>query len=149
MSGDQNAKQVYKIKRSGKYCETVKEFKYFGTTLTDQNPIYEEIKSKLKSWKFPVAAYITFLVFSVRSIFPSRKSFRRQFLRKMWPIQLAYRILFLNLSFEPYCLEWSRGYPQISQSNVRILPRTRPWVFHSFFFISLSTNWPKTRCFRI
>jgi hypothetical protein len=43
MSGKQNAKQVYKIKRSSKNCETLKEFKYFGTTLTDQNPIYEDI----------------------------------------------------------------------------------------------------------
>ena len=29
--------------------ERVEEFKYLGTTLTIQNPIQEEIKSKLKS----------------------------------------------------------------------------------------------------
>ena len=29
--------------------ETVEEFKYFGTTLTNQNSIHEEIKSSLKS----------------------------------------------------------------------------------------------------
>jgi hypothetical protein len=28
----------------------VEEFKYLGTTLRDQNPILEKIKSRLKSW---------------------------------------------------------------------------------------------------
>jgi hypothetical protein len=48
MSGDQNARQVYKIKRRNKYCKIVKQFKYFGTNLTDPKPIHEEIKKKLK-----------------------------------------------------------------------------------------------------
>jgi hypothetical protein len=64
MSVDQNARKVYKIKRSSKSCEIVKQFKYFGTNLTDQIPIHEEIKSKLKSGMFPVAVYIVFLVFT-------------------------------------------------------------------------------------
>ena len=29
--------------------QRVEQFKYFGTTLTDQNSVYEEIKSRLKS----------------------------------------------------------------------------------------------------
>jgi len=51
----------------------VKQFKYFGTNLTNQKPIHEEIKSKLKSRTFPVAAYIVFLVFpSVLSFLQER-----------------------------------------------------------------------------
>jgi hypothetical protein len=34
--------------RVGSSIERVEEFKYLGTTLTDQNSIQEEIKSKLK-----------------------------------------------------------------------------------------------------
>ena len=30
--------------------ERVEQFKYFGTTLTEQNYIQEEIKSRLQSW---------------------------------------------------------------------------------------------------
>jgi hypothetical protein len=63
MSGDQNAGEVYKIKKSNKSREILEELKHFGTTLTDQNPIQEEIKSKLKSGTFPGAAYIVLLVF--------------------------------------------------------------------------------------
>jgi hypothetical protein len=72
MSGDQNARQVHKIKRN-KFCETVNQFKFFGTTLTDKNPIHEDIKSKLKAGMFPVADYIVFLVFpSVLSFLQER-----------------------------------------------------------------------------
>jgi len=36
------------MKTDNNSCEMVKEFKYLGTTLTDQNSIQEESKSRLK-----------------------------------------------------------------------------------------------------
>ena len=49
MSQDQNAGQSHSIKTDTSSFESVEEFKYVGTTLTNQNSIQEEIKSKLKS----------------------------------------------------------------------------------------------------
>ena len=49
MSGDQNAGQSHNIKIDSSSFGRVKEFKYLGTTLTYQNSIQEEIKSRLKS----------------------------------------------------------------------------------------------------
>jgi hypothetical protein len=49
MSPDQNAGQNGNIQTGNKSFETVEQFKYLGTTLTNQNSIHEEIKSKLKS----------------------------------------------------------------------------------------------------
>jgi hypothetical protein len=49
LSRDQSAGQNGYIQIGNKSFETVEEFKYLGTTLTNQNSIYEEIKSKLKS----------------------------------------------------------------------------------------------------
>jgi hypothetical protein len=49
MSRDQNTGQNGNIQIGNKSFETVEEFKYLGTTLTNQNPILEEIKSRLKS----------------------------------------------------------------------------------------------------
>jgi hypothetical protein len=49
MSRDQNAKQSHNI-NSDNYClESVEEFKYLGTILTNQNSIREEIKIRCKS----------------------------------------------------------------------------------------------------
>jgi len=45
MSRDQNARQSHSIKIDNSSFERVEEFKYFGTALTDQNSIQEEIKS--------------------------------------------------------------------------------------------------------
>jgi len=49
MSRDQNAGRCHSVKTDNRSFERVEEFKYFGTTLTYQNSIQEEIKSRLKS----------------------------------------------------------------------------------------------------
>jgi hypothetical protein len=48
MSRDQNAGQNGYIQIGNKLFETVEQFKYLGTTLTNQNSIHGEIKSRLK-----------------------------------------------------------------------------------------------------
>ena len=45
---DQNAGRRHNTKIDNSSFERVEEFKYFGTTLTNQNCIQEEIKSRLK-----------------------------------------------------------------------------------------------------
>jgi hypothetical protein len=45
----QHAGRSHSIKIDNSSFETVEQFKYLGTTLTDQNSIHEEIKSRLKS----------------------------------------------------------------------------------------------------
>jgi len=49
MSRDQNAGVSHNTKIDSSSSETVEEFKYLGTILTDQRSIPEEIKSSLKS----------------------------------------------------------------------------------------------------
>jgi hypothetical protein len=49
MSRDQNAGRSHNIKTDSRYFERVEEFKYLGTTLTNQNFAQEEIKNRLKS----------------------------------------------------------------------------------------------------
>ena len=49
MSQDQNAGWTHSMKIDNSAFERVDEFKYLGTTLTNQNSIQEEIKSRLKS----------------------------------------------------------------------------------------------------
>jgi len=49
MSRDQNVGRSHKMKTDNRSFEMVEEFKYLGTTLTNQNSIQEEIKSKPKS----------------------------------------------------------------------------------------------------
>ena len=49
MSGDQNAGWHHSMKTDNSSFERVEEFKYLGTTLTNQNSIQEEIKSRMKS----------------------------------------------------------------------------------------------------
>jgi len=49
MSRDQNAGRSHSIKNGNTSFERVVEFKCLGTTLTIQNSIQEEIKSRLKS----------------------------------------------------------------------------------------------------
>jgi len=49
MSRDENAGRSQCIKTDNCSFESVEEFKYLGTTLTNQNSIQENIKSRLKS----------------------------------------------------------------------------------------------------
>ena len=48
MSRDQNARRSHSMKTENSSFERVEEFKHLGTTLTNQNSIQEEIKSRLK-----------------------------------------------------------------------------------------------------
>ena len=48
MSRDRNAWWGHSVKIDNSSIERMEEFKYLGTTLTDQNSIQEEIKSRLK-----------------------------------------------------------------------------------------------------
>ena len=49
MSRDQNAGQIHSVRTDNSTFERVEEFKYLGTTLTNQNSIVEEIKSRVRS----------------------------------------------------------------------------------------------------
>ena len=49
MSRDRNAGRSHSMKTDNSSFEMVEEFKYLGTTLTNQNSIQEEIKTRLKS----------------------------------------------------------------------------------------------------
>jgi hypothetical protein len=49
MSHYQKAEQKHSIKKTNWSFEDVAKFKYLGTTLTDQNCMHEEIKSRLHS----------------------------------------------------------------------------------------------------
>ena len=48
VSRDQNAGRIHSMKMNNSSIERVEEFKYLGTTLTNQNSIQEEIKCRLK-----------------------------------------------------------------------------------------------------
>ena len=48
ISRDRNAGRGHSVKIDNSSIERVEEFKYLGTTLTNQNSIEEEIKSRLK-----------------------------------------------------------------------------------------------------
>jgi hypothetical protein len=48
MSRDQNVGQNVNVQRGNKSFETVEQFKYLGTTPTNQNSFHEEIKSRLE-----------------------------------------------------------------------------------------------------
>jgi len=49
MSRDQNAGRNHNVRINNSTFERVEEFKYLGTTLTHQNSIPEETKSRLRS----------------------------------------------------------------------------------------------------
>ena len=48
MSRDQNAGRSHNMRTDNRSFERVEQFKYLGTTLTNQNSVQEEIKSRLK-----------------------------------------------------------------------------------------------------
>jgi len=48
MPRDQNAGRSHSMKTDNSSIERAEEFKYLGTTLTNQNSIQEEIKTRLK-----------------------------------------------------------------------------------------------------
>ena len=48
MSRDQNAGRIHSVRIDNGTFERVEDFKYLGTTLTNQNSITEEIKSRLR-----------------------------------------------------------------------------------------------------
>ena len=49
MSGDQNAGRSRNINIGNNSFECMEEFRYLGTTFTNQDSIHEEVKSGLKS----------------------------------------------------------------------------------------------------
>ena len=49
MSRDQNAGRIHSVRIDNITFERVEDFKYLGTTLTNQNSMAEEIKSRLNS----------------------------------------------------------------------------------------------------
>jgi len=49
MSRDQNAERIHSVRIDNSTFDRMEEFKYLGTTLTNQNSIAEEIKSRLVS----------------------------------------------------------------------------------------------------
>ena len=49
MSRDQNAGRIHNMRTDSSSFERVEEFKYLETTLTNQNSIQEEIKSRMNS----------------------------------------------------------------------------------------------------
>ena len=49
LSRDQNAGRIHSVRIDNSTFERVEEFKYLGTTLTNQNSIAEEIKNRLRS----------------------------------------------------------------------------------------------------
>jgi hypothetical protein len=49
MSRSQKIRQKHNIKIANRSFEDVAQFKYLGTTLTDQNHMHEEFKSRLNS----------------------------------------------------------------------------------------------------
>jgi hypothetical protein len=48
MSRDQNAGRIQSVRMDNSTFERAEEFKYLGTTLTNQNSIAEDIKSRLR-----------------------------------------------------------------------------------------------------
>ena len=67
MFRDQNAGRNHNIKIYNSSLESVEEYKYLGTTLTNQNSMQEEIKSRLKSGNICCHSVQNLLSFSLLS----------------------------------------------------------------------------------
>jgi hypothetical protein len=67
MTRDQNAGRTRSMKTDNSSFERVDEFEYLGTTLTNQNSIQEEIKSRLKSGN---ACYHSVQIFRLPVCYP-------------------------------------------------------------------------------
>jgi hypothetical protein len=91
MSRDENAGQNGYIQIGNKSFETVEQFKYLGTTLTNQNSIHEEIERRLKSGN---ACY-----HSVQNLLSSR------LLSKLVKIKIYRTIILQVVSYS--CKSWS------------------------------------------
>ena len=66
MSRDQNAGRIHSVRNDNSAFDRVEDFKYLGTTLTDQNSIAEEIKSRLR----PENAIIRCRIFCLPGCYP-------------------------------------------------------------------------------
>jgi len=66
MSRDQNAGRIHSVRIDNSTFDRVEEFKYLGTTLTNQNSIVEEIKSILR----PGNAIIRCRIFCLPGCYP-------------------------------------------------------------------------------
>ena len=64
VSRDQKEGRIHSMKIDNNSIERVEEFKYFGTTLTNQNSIQEEIKSRLNACYYSVQNLLSFSLLS-------------------------------------------------------------------------------------
>jgi hypothetical protein len=107
VSRDQNAGQNQEIKIGNRSFENVSQFKYVGTTVTNQNLIQEEIKRKLNSGN---ACYQ-----SVQKLLPSR------LLSKNVKVRIYKTIILLVVLYG--CETWSltvreEHKPRVSENKV-------------------------------
>jgi len=64
MSRDQNAGRSHNVKNENSSLERLEEFRYLGTTLTDENSIQEKITSSLKSGECVLSFFAESFVFN-------------------------------------------------------------------------------------
>jgi len=67
MSWEQNAGRIHSGKIVNSTFDRVEEFKYLGTTLTDQNSIAEEIRA---DWSQEMLAIVRLRIFSLLGCYP-------------------------------------------------------------------------------